>query len=123
MWTDVSSSKPHFLQVGSLLRPIINKCLLKVLCPVRRPIATWSTYSNSRRCFCVSNTRLVSYLVNCGRWLLTLLLWRRYRGEDPQRIRQSGCPWVMPRTWATARYWQWWWIVSKWHATFWLMCL
>jgi hypothetical protein len=40
MWTDVSSSVPHFLQVGLLLSPITYKCLLKVLCPVRRPITT-----------------------------------------------------------------------------------
>ena len=40
MWTEVSSSVPHFLQVGLLLSPIIYKCLLKVLCPVRRPIST-----------------------------------------------------------------------------------
>ena len=40
MWTEVSSSVPHFLQVGLLLNPIIYRCLLKVLCPVSRPITT-----------------------------------------------------------------------------------
>jgi len=40
MWTEVSSSVPHFLQVGLLLGPIIYRCLLKVLCPVSRPITT-----------------------------------------------------------------------------------
>ena len=40
MWTEVSSSVPHFLQVGLLISPIIYKCLLKVLCPVRGPITT-----------------------------------------------------------------------------------
>ena len=40
MWIEVSSSVPHFLQVGLLLSPITYKCLLKVLCPVRRPIIT-----------------------------------------------------------------------------------
>jgi hypothetical protein len=40
MWTEVSSSVPHFLQVGLLLCPIICRCLLKVLCPVSRPITT-----------------------------------------------------------------------------------
>jgi hypothetical protein len=39
-WTEVSSSVPHFLQVGLLLSPITYKCLLEVLCPVRRPITT-----------------------------------------------------------------------------------
>jgi hypothetical protein len=35
---EVSSSVPHFLQVGLLLSPITCRCLLKVLCPVSRPI-------------------------------------------------------------------------------------
>jgi hypothetical protein len=35
-----SSSVPHFLQVALLRRPIIYKCLLKVLCAVSRPITT-----------------------------------------------------------------------------------
>ena len=39
-WTEISSSVPHFLQVGLLLSPIINRCLLKLLCPVSRPIIT-----------------------------------------------------------------------------------
>jgi hypothetical protein len=36
--TEISSSVPHFLQVGSLLSPITCRCLLRVLCPVSRPI-------------------------------------------------------------------------------------
>ena len=40
MWTEVSPSVPHFLQMGSLHSPLIFKCLLKVLCPVNRPITT-----------------------------------------------------------------------------------
>jgi len=40
MWTEVSSSVPHFLKMGSLNNPMICKCLLKVLCPVSRPITT-----------------------------------------------------------------------------------
>jgi len=40
MWTEVSSSVLHFLQVGLLFSPIICACLLKVLCPVSRPITT-----------------------------------------------------------------------------------
>ena len=38
VWTEVSSSVPHFLHMGSLPSPIIPKCLLKALCPVSRPI-------------------------------------------------------------------------------------
>jgi len=40
IWPEVSSSVPHFLQVGLLLIPIIYKCLRKVLCPVSGPITT-----------------------------------------------------------------------------------
>ena len=40
MWTEVSSSVPHFLQVRLLFNPIIYRCLPKVLCPVSRPITT-----------------------------------------------------------------------------------
>ena len=38
MCTEFPSSVPHFLQVGSLLSPITCRCLLRVLCPVSRPI-------------------------------------------------------------------------------------
>jgi hypothetical protein len=40
MWTEVSSSAPHFLQVGLLLSPITYTCLVKVSYPVKRPITT-----------------------------------------------------------------------------------
>jgi hypothetical protein len=41
MWTEVSSSVPHFLQIRLILNPITYyRCLLKVLCPVSRPIIT-----------------------------------------------------------------------------------
>jgi hypothetical protein len=39
MWTELSSSEPHFLQMGLLLVPITYRCLLR-LCPVRKPITT-----------------------------------------------------------------------------------
>jgi hypothetical protein len=67
--TEVSSSVPHFLQVGSLLSPITCRCLLRVLCPVSRPITTLDCVLlkdnsrapvarlgpeiNSRACLCV----------------------------------------------------------------------
>jgi hypothetical protein len=40
MWTEVSSSVPHFLRVGLLNNPIKWRCFLRVLCPVRRPVTT-----------------------------------------------------------------------------------
>jgi len=40
MWNEVSSSVPQFLQVELLHITIIYRCLLKVLCPVSRPITT-----------------------------------------------------------------------------------
>ena len=67
--TEVSSSVPHFLQVGLLLSPIICRCLLRVLCPVSRPItalvcvllkdnnqapvARMGPEINSRACLCL----------------------------------------------------------------------
>jgi hypothetical protein len=69
MWTEVSSSIPHFLQMGLLLSPIIYKCLLKILYPISRPITildrvllkdnNWVLVArsgseiNSRACLCV----------------------------------------------------------------------
>jgi hypothetical protein len=69
MWTEVSSSVPHFLHMGSLYSPMICKCLLNVLCPVSRPITTldcvllkdniWAPIVrsgheiNSRACLCL----------------------------------------------------------------------
>ena len=69
MWTEVSSSVPHFLKMGLLLNPITYKCLLMLLCPVRRPIITLDCVLlkesnrvfvvrigpeiNSRACLCV----------------------------------------------------------------------
>jgi hypothetical protein len=40
MWTEDSSPVPHFLQMCLSHSPIICRCLLKVLCPVSRPITT-----------------------------------------------------------------------------------
>jgi len=37
MWAEVSSSAPHFLHNGQSDSPIRWRCLLRVLCPVRRP--------------------------------------------------------------------------------------
>ena len=39
-WTEVSSSVPHFLQIGLSLSHITYRCHLRVLCPVRRPQTT-----------------------------------------------------------------------------------
>ena len=69
MWIEVSSSVQYFLQMGLLLSPNIYKCLLRVLCPVSRPITTLDcvllkdktrapvarsgTEINSHACLCV----------------------------------------------------------------------
>jgi hypothetical protein len=69
MLTEVSSSVLHFLQVGLLFSPIIYRCLLKVACPVSKPITTLVCFLlkdnnralvaksgpeiNSRACLCV----------------------------------------------------------------------
>ena len=38
MWAEVSSSTPHLLHSGLSESPIRWRCLLRVLCPVRRPV-------------------------------------------------------------------------------------
>ena len=38
MCAEASFSVPHFLQVGLSLSPVTCRCLLRVLCPVSRPI-------------------------------------------------------------------------------------
>jgi hypothetical protein len=76
MWTEVSSSVPHFLQMRSLHSPMMCKCFLKVLCPVSRPITTldyvllkdnnWAPIAgsgpeiNSRACLCVLQGKVKS---------------------------------------------------------------
>jgi len=40
MWTEDSSSIPHLLYTRLLINPIKWRCLLRLLCPVRRPITT-----------------------------------------------------------------------------------
>ena len=69
MWTEVSSSVPHLLQMGLLPSPIIHKCLLMVLHPISRsitilvwvllkdnnqaPVARSGPEINSQACLCV----------------------------------------------------------------------
>jgi hypothetical protein len=93
MWTEVFPSVPHFLQMGSLHKHMICKCLLKVLCPVSRSITTldcvllkdnnWALIArsgpeinsgaclcvlqepchNARCCFCIQ--RFIFHLIFC----------------------------------------------------------
>jgi hypothetical protein len=93
MWTEVSFWAPHFPQVRLLLIPITYKYLLKVLCPVSRPITTLDCALlkdnnrilvarlgpeiNLRACLCVlqgprhntkswlSTQRLILFLISC----------------------------------------------------------
>jgi hypothetical protein len=69
MCTEVSPSVPHLLQVRLSLSPITHKCLLKVLCPVRKAITVLDCHPlknnnqalvaslgleiNSQACLCV----------------------------------------------------------------------
>ena len=107
MWTEVSSSVQHFLQVVLLLSPIIYKCLLKVLCPVSRPrttldcvllkgnnqalVARSGPEINSRACLCV----LQGPCHNTGcwfsiRWFIFLLIFcleTPKKGSGPTNLR------------------------------------
>jgi len=40
MWAEVSSCTPHVLHEGLLVSPVKWRCLIRVLCPVRRPVMT-----------------------------------------------------------------------------------
>jgi len=67
MWTEVSSSVPHFVDVGLLLSLIICKCFLKVLVSkpitaldcvllkdnIQAPVARLGPAFNSRACLSV----------------------------------------------------------------------
>ena len=44
MWAEVSSLTPHFLHRGLSSSPSRWRFLLRVLCPVRRPVTTLDTY-------------------------------------------------------------------------------
>jgi len=39
-WAEVTSSAPHPLHKGLSISPLMSKCLLRVLCPARRPVTT-----------------------------------------------------------------------------------
>ena len=53
VWTEVSFSVTHSLQVGLLLNPNTYRCLLRVLCLVRRPVTTlvWVLLKDRNRVF------------------------------------------------------------------------
>jgi len=93
MWALFSSSAPHLLDNGLSDSPIRWRCLLRVLCPARRPITTLDCVLlkdrnlaliprqgpeiNSRACLCVlprprhhtqcwlHNQRLILLLISC----------------------------------------------------------
>ena len=81
-WTEVSSSVPHFLQMGLLLSPITYKCCLRVLCPVRRPITTLDCVllkDNNRALVAKSGLA-----INSQAWLLVL--------QGPRHITKCRLP-------------------------------
>jgi len=90
MWTEVSSSVPHFLQMVLLLSPIICRCLLKVLCPVSRPITTLACVllKDSNR---VHVTRL-GPKINSRRWRwteTTVQVTSEVQAVDPQQANRK----------------------------------
>jgi hypothetical protein len=93
IWAEVSFCAPHFLHNGLSIRPIKWRCLLRVLCPVRRPVTALDCILlkdkslalvprqgpgiNSRACFwvmprlchcpqcCFTNQQLILFLRSC----------------------------------------------------------
>ena len=80
MWAEVSSSAPHLLRSGMSDSPIRWRCLLRVLCPVRRPVTALD--------FVLLKDR-------------NLALARRQGPEINSRV----CLWVLPRTRHYIQYW------------------
>jgi len=80
MWVKVLSSTPHLLHKGLLVSPIKWRCLLRVLCPVRRPIMTLD-------CILWKDKRLVSAL------------------RLGPKISSRACLWVLPRPCHLAQCW------------------
>jgi hypothetical protein len=100
--TEVSSSVPHFLQVGSLLSPITCRCLLRVLCPVRRPITALD-------CVLLKDNRTVT-----SGALLWTLQWSNimiFRNVTPLQHCFSNCglwnysEWIVKLFQESAYYW------------------
>jgi len=80
MWAEVSSSAPHLLHSGLSSCPRRWRCLLRVLCPVRRPVAA----------------------LDC------LLLKDRILPLAPRQgpeISSRACLWVSPRPRHLAQHW------------------
>ena len=73
MWAEVSSSAPHLLHKGLLVSPIKWRCLLWVLCPVRRPITTLD-------CVLLKDKSLV------------------FAAGLESEINSRACLWVLPRS-------------------------
>ena len=104
MWTEVSSSIPHFLQVQLLLSPNVYKYLLNVLCPVRRPVTTldcvllkdnnWALVArsrpeiNSQACLCVlqgpDHNTSCWFSIQCFVFLLIFCLETANKGLGPR---------------------------------------
>ena len=121
-WTEVSSSVPHLLQMGLLPSPTMHKCLLKVLCPVSRPITTfvWVLLKdnsrapvvrsgpeiNSRACLCVLQVPRHN-AIQLSSYILPIHPQERLRPNEPLS-RATPCEFVgdfipshssMPRWW------------------------
>ena len=90
IWTEISSSVPHFLQVGLLLSPIVYRCLHNVLCPVSRPITTMDCVplkDNNRDLVARSTASVVQ-------WSEFLATDTEFSGSIPGATRFSEQQWV-----------------------------
>jgi hypothetical protein len=93
IWADVSSSAPHLLHSGLSDSPIKWRCLLRVLCPMRRPVTALG-------CALLKDRNLA--------------LAPR---QDPE-ISSRACIWVSPRS----RHCTWCWLTNQ-HLILHISCL
>ena len=80
MWAEVSSSAPHLLHNGLSDSPIRWRCLLRVLCPVRRPVTALD-------CVLLKDRNLA------------------FAPRQGPKINSQACLWVSPRPCHHIRCW------------------
>jgi hypothetical protein len=105
LWAKVSSYAPRLIHCGLLVSPIQWRCLLRVLCPVRRPV-TWIMSCqktqfwsfNSQACLWV--LLRPCHLAKCwlsSQWIILLLIFcleTPKDSSDPNNFEQNHLLWA-----------------------------
>jgi hypothetical protein len=98
IWTEVSSSAPHFLHNGLSVSPIRWGCLLRVLCPVRRPVTTLDCILQKDKSLALVPRQGPEINSRVCLWVLPRLCYRPQCWFTNQRLilfLRSWCFWVL----------------------------